>query len=272
VAVGQNAGYTAQGVSALALGASAGEYNQGQSAIAIGREAGKTNQPANSIMVNATGAAWSFVTSPSASAWYVAPIRPTPALDLSDPKMLMYNSVSREITQLPSMTVVGDLKFSVQMSNHNNWVLCNGDSYPTTTYPKLFALIGYQFGGAGASFNVPDARGRIPGAIGQGSGLTLRTLGQAVGAETHTLTVAEMPSHNHGVTDPGHSHSYVNQPQVQNTDNAFSTESAADNVNVTQTSGTSTTGITINNTGGGGAHNNMQPTLFIGNVFIFAGF
>jgi microcystin-dependent protein len=162
------------------------------------------------------------------------------------------------------------LKFSVQMSNHNNWVLCNGDSYPTTTYPKLFALIGYQFGGAGASFNVPDARGRIPGAIGQGSGLTLRTLGQAVGAETHTLTVAEMPSHNHGVTDPGHTHTYLG---VQSQGVAAGLDNAAENSpRPTETSGTSTTGITINNTGDGGAHNNMQPTLFIGNVFIFAGF
>jgi hypothetical protein len=42
-------------------------------------------------------------------------------------------------------------------------------------------------------------------------------------------------------------------------------------VDYNQTTGSSVTGITINNTGGGGAHNIMQPTIFIGNVFIYSG-
>jgi microcystin-dependent protein len=92
-----------------------------------------------------------------------------------------------------------------------------------------------------------------------------------VGAETHTLTVGEMPSHSHGITDPGHTHGYVNNVNDQSTDNAFSTETAADQVDINATTGSSTTGITINNTGGGGAHNNMQPTIFMGNVFIHSG-
>lgn len=36
------------------------------------------------------------------------------------------------------------------------WILANGASLSTATYPALFAVIGYSFGGSGASFSVPD--------------------------------------------------------------------------------------------------------------------
>lgn len=164
----------------------------------------------------------------------------------------------------------GDLKYSVVSNDHNGWLKCDGRSLSRVNHPALFEAIGTAFGSADAdSFNLPDCRGRVLGAIGQGAGLTNRALGAAVGAETHTLTVGEMPSHSHSITDPGHTHAYVNNVNNQNTDNAFSSETAADDADLNQNTGSSTTGITINNTGGGGAHNNMQPTVFISNVFIF---
>ena len=136
----------------------------------------------------------------------------------------------------------------------------------------MFSVIGTAFGsGDGTTtFNLPDARGRVLGAIGAGVGLTTRALGDTVGEEDHTLTVGEIPSHSHGITDPGHSHSYTNNTNDQDTVNVLATETAADQVDLSVTTGTSTTGITINNVGGGGAHNNMQPTEFIGHVFVFA--
>jgi microcystin-dependent protein len=81
-------------------------------------------------------------------------------------------------------------------------------------------------------------------------------------------------------SNPGHTHSYINNTNDQSTDNAFSTETAADQVDLNQTTGSSTTGITINtkttgitvnNAGSSNPHNNMQPTVFIGHVFIYSG-
>jgi len=132
------------------------------------------------------------------------------------------------------------------------------------------------------------------------------TAGNKVGELDHKLTVPEMPAHNHnksaespgintvadgttsveanhthGITDPGHTHSYVNNVNNQNTDNAFNTETAADNADVSQTTGSSTTGISVNpagshshtisSNGGNQYHNNIQPTLFYGNTFIYSG-
>lgn len=87
-----------------------------------------------------------------------------------------------------------------------DWVPADGTAYSTTTYPQLFSRIGYNFGGSGASFNVPDLRGRSPIGHGIGSGLTSRTIGVAYGGETHTLAVAELPNTSFPVTDPQHAH------------------------------------------------------------------
>jgi microcystin-dependent protein len=92
-------------------------------------------------------------------------------------------------------------------------------------------------------------------------------------SERHTQTISEMPSHNHTINDPGHSHSYANNANDQDVNTLTTQDSAADNAETGgQTTGTSTTGITINPNGGGQSFNVMQPTIFIGNVFIFAHF
>ncbi len=81
------------------------------------------------------------------------------------------------------------------------WMICDGTAISRTTYAALFAIAGTSFGvGDGSTtFNLPDLRGRVPMGSGTGSGLTARTRGASVGAETHALSVAELPAHHHAI-------------------------------------------------------------------------
>lgn len=81
------------------------------------------------------------------------------------------------------------------------YLLCDGSSYSTTTYADLYAVIGTTYGSGSGTFQVPDLRGRVPMGAGTGTGLTARTLAGTGGTETHTLSTAELPSHNHGLTN-----------------------------------------------------------------------
>ncbi len=73
-------------------------------------------------------------------------------------------------------------------------LLCDGTSYSVATNQELFDIIGYTFGGSGAVFSVPDLVRAF--AVGSGGGFSI---GDTGGAETHTLTVDEMPSHRHPI-------------------------------------------------------------------------
>jgi len=150
---------------------------------------------------------------------------------------------------------IGDFKLSAQSANHNGWLLCNGTTVSRTTYASLFALIGTSFGvGNGSTtFTLPDFRGRVPGGIGTGSGLTARSMGNSVGEENHTQTVNEMPSHSHSYGAHWSDGGGWNNGTVQMSDRGLNGYNS------------------VNNTGGGQAFNVMQPTLFGGNYFIYAG-
>ncbi|MCA1542232.1 tail fiber protein [Bradyrhizobium sp. NBAIM32] len=151
-----------------------------------------------------------------------------------------------------------------------------------TPYPALrsrYINDGFPFGQDGSGNpKKPDMRGRVPagvdsmGLAGAASRLTDAvsgfgdTLGESGGSQSVTLTSVQMPSHAHSVTDPGHTHSFNNNPVVTGTN---SIQTTSGNTYVvpgspqTSTIAASTTGISIQSTGGGGAHNNVQPTIVL---------
>ena len=99
-----------------------------------------------------------------------------------------------------------------------------------------------------------------------GSGINGAALGAAGGAETHTLSIAQMPAHSHGVDDPGHSHlqdAGAIPPGGPYT--GRSTYGDGTNLGQIPTYG-AVTGVSIQNTGGGGAHNNMPPAVVLNHI------
>ena len=56
---------------------------------------------------------------------------------------------------------IGTVKSWPTSSIPTGYLECNGASIDTTTYADLYAIIGYQYGGSGASFNIPDYRGEF---------------------------------------------------------------------------------------------------------------
>lgn len=132
---------------------------------------------------------------------------------------------------------------------------CDGASYATIDYPILFGKIGYLFGGTGDHFNVPDIRSRDIIGSGAGPGLTTRTLAATLGEETHTLITAEIPSHSHTNTPHGHSVSAA-APNLTTIGPGVPEPTA-----VPLPSVTGFASVAIDNTGGDGSHNNMQPSI-----------
>ncbi|MEP6674784.1 MAG: tail fiber protein [Ferruginibacter sp.] len=81
------------------------------------------------------------------------------------------------------------------------WALCQGQTLNISTNTALFSLIGTTFGGNGINtFQLPDFQGRMPVGAGSGAGLKPFSLGQVGGNNSITISLANMPSHNHGVT------------------------------------------------------------------------
>lgn len=121
------------------------------------------------------------------------------------------------------------------------WLLCNGAAVSRTTYSDLFTIVGetYGVGNGVTTFNVPDMRGRIPVGLDAGN-VNLAAgdaLGETGGEENHTLTIAEMPAHNHGGQVFAHFGGLVYLGGT----------------------GSNMGATAVASQGGGGAHNNLQP-------------
>lgn len=156
------------------------------------------------------------------------------------------------------------------------WFICDGQELVEATFVTLFDALGTSFNTGGetaGSFRVPDCRGRITAGVdgaanrlttAHASGVDGNTRGNTGGDEAHTLLEAELTLHGHpfqtstatsGLDGSG---GFVHDATNQSTQSAFTGPASG------------AAGEEIGGTGGGGPHNNVQPTIIM-NKIIFAG-
>lgn len=79
-----------------------------------------------------------------------------------------------------------------------DWAYCNGAQISFQQNPALGTVLGIYYGGTfGQNFKLPNMQGCLPMGQGTGTGLSTRTIGHTVGAESVTLNPNNLPYHNH---------------------------------------------------------------------------
>ena len=144
-------------------------------------------------------------------------------------------------------SVIGEIKAYAGLSIPDGWLECDGSEVSKTKYPNLYAAIGDLWGtpNSSSNFKLPNLKGRVP--VGYDSAdVDFDTVGDVGGEKTHLLTESEMPSHKHS----------LNYNVVYEVGGSLRCSKGT-------YYGWSLTKPTTNNTGGGQAHNNMQPYAVI---------
>jgi microcystin-dependent protein len=182
-------------------------------------------------------------------------------------RILIFGVVMGILVGMPSMTVAAMEPFvgEIMMTGANfcprGWANLDGQLLPINQNQALFSLLGTTYGGDGRrTFGLPDLRGRMPLHLGQGPGLTNQRQGTKGGAETHTLTITEMPQHQHilnGSTGRGN--------QEVPTGNLLAVQKRKDQIYVPAGTGALTPmhGTSVGPAGNSQAHNTMPPFLAV---------
>jgi len=149
------------------------------------------------------------------------------------------------------------------------WVFCDGQLMPISENDALFTLLGTTYGGDGQeTFGIPDLRGRVPVHMGP-----INQIGESAGVEQVTLTIQQLPSHNHPML-AANSPSTTSQP---GTATILADEGPAGITSVftyIAPGGANQTPLSpqsIGPAGGSAPHDNIQPTLCINYILSLYG-
>ncbi len=135
------------------------------------------------------------------------------------------------------------------------WAFCDGQLLAISQNSALFSLIGTIYGGNGqTTFALPDLRGRLPIHAGSGPGLSPRQLGERGGLEEVTLTVNQLPSHDHVPFQVS-----TVRGNSANPGGSVMAESAQINPYAEDTPGVSLNISSISTAGGSQSHTNVMP-------------
>lgn len=165
---------------------------------------------------------------------------------------LLFFLITKSNAQEPFL---GEIKMFAGNFAPRGWALCNGQLLPINQNSALFSLLGTTYGGDGeTTFGLPDLRGRVPVHAGQGPGLSNYAQGQKGGQETVTLTVPNLPPHNHTI-NANNTIGNSNDP----TGKLPAQTGLFDNEYSTQPANAQLSGSAVNNTGSGTAIEIRQP-------------
>tara|TARA_A100000171_G_scaffold36126_1_gene34790 strand:+ start:2479 stop:3093 length:615 start_codon:yes stop_codon:yes gene_type:complete len=107
------------------------------------------------------------------------------------------NSESKSFSADP---LLGEITMFAGNFAPRGWAFCDGRLLAISQYSALFSILGTTYGGDGrTTFALPDLRGRVPIQQGSAPGLSNYQLGQKGGSEQVTITLQNLPSHNHGL-------------------------------------------------------------------------
>ena len=144
------------------------------------------------------------------------------------------------------------------------WAFCEGQLLSIAQHTALFSILGTTYGGnAITTFGLPDLRGRVNIHQGQGPALSNYVLGQQGGAESTTLNENHIPSHGHDIslraslgapTDSVATGKALAAATIYG--DLGPVLNATDGLLIDNS-------LTVENTGGGQPHNNLQPYLCI---------